>query len=59
MKAYVTTTGLLFALMTVLHIWRAVAEWPPALNLPFVLEVVALVGIPGALAGWAVRVLRR
>lgn len=27
MKAYLVTTGLLFALIAVLHIWRMVAEW--------------------------------
>ena len=28
MKAYLATTGGLFALLAVLHVWRLVAEWP-------------------------------
>ena len=28
MKAYLATTGVLFALLAVLHVWRLVAEWP-------------------------------
>lgn len=27
MKAYLVTTGTLFALIAVLHIWRIIAEW--------------------------------
>jgi len=27
MKAYLVTTGILFALIAVLHIWRIIAEW--------------------------------
>ena len=27
MKAYLATTGILFALIAALHIWRIVAEW--------------------------------
>jgi hypothetical protein len=27
-KAYLTTTGILFALLAGLHIWRLVVEWP-------------------------------
>ncbi len=28
MKAHLATTGVLFALLAVLHIWRIVVEWP-------------------------------
>jgi len=28
MKTYLVTTGLLFAAMAAVHVWRAVAEWP-------------------------------
>ena len=28
MKAYLATTGVLFAVLAVLHVWRLVAEWP-------------------------------
>jgi hypothetical protein len=27
-KAYLATTGALFALLAVLHVWRLVVEWP-------------------------------
>jgi hypothetical protein len=27
-KAYLATTGVLFALLAVLHVWRLVVEWP-------------------------------
>jgi hypothetical protein len=28
MKAYLATTGVLFAVLAVLHVWRLVVEWP-------------------------------
>ena len=28
MKAYLATTGVLFALLAALHVWRLVVEWP-------------------------------
>jgi hypothetical protein len=28
MKAYLVTTGVLFALLAGLHVWRLVVEWP-------------------------------
>lgn len=28
MKVYLATTGILFALLSALHVWRLVAEWP-------------------------------
>jgi hypothetical protein len=27
MKAYLVTTGILFAVIAVLHVWRVIAEW--------------------------------
>ena len=54
MKAFLITTGILFALMAVVHIWRAIAEWPPApVGLGFALGMAALIAVPGALSGWA------
>lgn len=54
MKAFLITTGILFALMAVVHVWRAIAEWPPThVDLGFVLGMVALIAVPGALSGWA------
>lgn len=52
MKAYVTTTGILFGLIVVLHLWRAVAEGPPILTNPmFLLSTIA----SAALSVWAWR----
>jgi hypothetical protein len=28
MKAYLATTGMLFAVLALLHVWRLVVEWP-------------------------------
>jgi hypothetical protein len=59
MKAYLVTTGALFGLLAVLHVWRAIAEWPHGTpDALFVLFMIALVVIPGALCWWALRLLR-
>lgn len=59
MKAYLVTTGSIFSLITVLHVWKAIAEWPqPPVNLGFLLLVAALVALPGVLSWWAWRLLR-
>lgn len=55
MRAYVITTGIVFGLIVVAHIARAVAEGPALLKNPFyVLSTLAAV----ALLLWAWRVLR-
>ena len=39
MKAYFVTTGILFGLMAVVHVWRAIVEWPHStVDLGFVLD---------------------
>ena len=59
MKAYFVTTGMLFGLMAVVHVWRAIAEWPHStVGLGFVLEMAGLIILPGALSWWAWRCLR-
>jgi len=59
-KAYLVTTGLIFGLMALLHVWKAVAEWPrDTVQVGFVLGMAALVVVPGAFAAWAWRLLRR
>jgi tetrahydromethanopterin S-methyltransferase subunit E len=59
MKAYLITTGILFGLLAVLHVWRAVAEWPrPTVDTGFALLMFALVAVPGVLSGWAWLLLR-
>jgi hypothetical protein len=53
MKAYVTTTGVLFALLVLVHIWRAIAEGESMLRDPFRISVTVLCAV---LAAWAWRV---
>ena len=55
MKAYVTTTGVVFGLLTVAHIWRVIVESHLATDPWYVLTTVAA----AALSLWAWRVLRR
>ena len=55
MRAYVLTTGVVFALLTLAHLWRIAAEGAHLLTNPW------WVGITlgaGALAFWAWRLLR-
>ena len=55
MKAYVITTGAVFGLLTLAHLWRAFAEGPHLATDPwFVLITVAA----AALSFWAWRLLR-
>jgi len=55
MKAYVITTGAVFGLLTLAHIWRLFAEGPRLATNPwFVLLTVAA----AALCVWAWRLLR-
>jgi hypothetical protein len=55
MKTYIITTGVLFGLITVVHIWRIIEEWPHLATEPwYVLLTVA----SAALCIWAWRVLR-
>lgn len=53
MKAYVTTTGALFVLLVLVHIWRAIAEGDSMFRDPFRISVTVLCA---ALAAWAWRV---
>jgi uncharacterized membrane protein len=54
-KAYVTTTGVVFGLLTVAHIWRVIEEGSHLATDPwYVLITVAA----AALSLWAWRVLR-
>ena len=56
MKAYVTTTGVVFGLIAAVHAWRAMEEGPHLATDPwFVLITIAAAG----LSFWAWRVLRR
>ena len=55
MKAYVMTTGSLFALIVVAHVWRAVEEGAHLATDPF---YVLLTLAAAALALWAWRLVR-
>ena len=55
MKAYVTTTGVVFGLITVAHLLRIVAEWPHPATEPMFL---ALTAVAAALTVWAWRLVR-
>jgi hypothetical protein len=56
MRAYVITTGVIFALLVVAHVWRMVAEAPRLASDPGFL---VLTLIAAALSVWAALVLRR
>jgi len=54
-RAYLVTTGLLFALLVLLHVWRSWLEGPGIWREPtFVLFTLA----PAALSVWAWRLYR-
>ena len=55
MKTYVMTTGAVFALITLAHIMRIVAEGPRLASEPF---FVLMTVLSTALSLWAWRVLR-
>jgi hypothetical protein len=55
MKAYLITTGSLFGLLTVVHVWRVIEEGPNLAKDPwYILITVAA----AALCLWAWRLLR-
>ena len=55
MKAYLITTGSLFGVLTVLHVWRIIEEGPHLARNPWwILITIAA----AALAVWAWRLLR-
>jgi hypothetical protein len=55
MKAYVVTTGVVFGLLTLAHVWRIAAEGPHVLTNPW---WVGITIAAAALAVWAWRLLR-
>ena len=56
MKAYLITTGAVFGLITVLHIWRAFVEGPRMAKDPW---FILLTLLTAALCLWACRLLKR
>jgi len=55
MKSYVITTGSLFAVLVVVHLWRAVEEGPQLASRP---EYIGVTALAGAMCFWAWRVFR-
>ena len=55
MKAYVMTTGVVFGLLTLAHVWRVIEEGPHLASDPF---YVVITVAAAALSIWAWRVLR-
>jgi hypothetical protein len=56
MRAYVLTTGIVFGLLTLAHLWRLAAEGVHLLTSP---GWVGITVAAGALAVWAWRLLRQ
>lgn len=56
MKAYVTTTGVVFGLLFAVHIWRVIVEGTQLARDPFWVLITVLAG---ALSIWSLLVLRR
>lgn len=55
MKAYIIVTGIIFALITVAHIWRATVETRLASDPLFIVLTLACI----ALSIWATRLVTR
>jgi len=58
MKAYLMTTGALFALLALAHVWRAVAEWPGLVNDAHSALEGAIGLLAAALSVWAWRLVQ-
>jgi hypothetical protein len=59
MKAYLFTTGAIFALLAVAHVFRTIAEWSRVAADPwFILEGPGIGLLAAALCVWAWRLLR-
>lgn len=56
MKAYLASTGTIFGLITLAHVWRIVAESAALARDPW---FVLLTAIAAAFSVWAFRLLRR
>ena len=59
MRAYLATTGTLFGLLALLHIWRTIEEWPGAGQEQWHIYTIAVIGVlAAALSVWAWRLRR-
>ncbi len=60
MKAYLITTGLLFAVLALAHLWWTIEKWPRFAAEPWlILEGPGIGLVAGALCFWAWRLVRR
>jgi hypothetical protein len=60
MKAYLLTTGTIFALLALAHLLRTIVEWPSLADDPwFLLHGPGIGVIAAMLCFWAWRLLRR
>jgi hypothetical protein len=55
MKAYLVTTGSLFGLLALAHVWQIIDQWPRLLHDPSDLLEVSIGLVAAALCLWAVR----
>ena len=58
MKAYLITTGTLFGLLTIAHLWRVIEEWPHLATDPWYL-VITLVAAGLCIWAWRLVLLSR
>ena len=59
MRAYLLTTGALFGLLAVAHVWRVIAEWPRLMTDSGEIVEAAIGVVAAALCLWAWRLSRR
>ena len=58
MKAYPVTTGILFALLALVHVFQTIKEWPRLAKDPSFVFEAAIGVVAAALSFWAWRLLR-
>ena len=58
MKAYIITTGSLFGLLALAHVWQILGQWPRLLHDPSDLLEAGIGLVAAGLCFWAVRLLR-
>jgi len=58
MKAYIITTGSLFGVLALAHMWQIIDQWPRLLHDPSDLLEAGIGLVAAGLCFWAVRLLR-
>jgi hypothetical protein len=59
MKSYLVTTGTLFGLLALAHLWRLIDAWPRLTSSPGEMLEAGIGVVAAALCYWAWRLLRR